>query len=146
MVAADYLAWGWSVILRRDQIWLRLQHDLIAIMIPALLAAQVTKVLTARRRSSAVLAHPYAPSHRVLLAGEPYGVALSWPRGVQRITGTVLLPPSVTPRGPVTWVQRPEPDTLRPCREIELFFALRTALSDQLPPTGQVTQANGVGW
>lgn len=82
-----------------------------------------------------VLTHPYAPEHRVMLAGEPYGVMLPWPPGVHRITGTLLLPPTVTPRGPLTWVCPPQPDALRLCREIDILAALRTALID--PPAFQ---------
>ncbi|MGH4014770.1 MAG: hypothetical protein ACRDSL_12760 [Pseudonocardiaceae bacterium] len=132
---ADYRSWGWPVTVCRDQIRLSVQHDPIAVMIPAPLAAQVTRILIARRCPPAVLAHPDAPGHRVLLAGEPFGVALPWPPGVHRVTGTVLLPPSVTPRGPITWVHRPEPDSLRLCREIDLFGALHTALTDPASPS-----------
>jgi len=68
----------------------------------------------------------------VLLAGESYGVPLSWPSGVQVATGMLPLPPTVTPRGPVTWVHLPEANTLRLSREIDVFAAVRTAL--RAPP------------
>lgn len=94
--AASYQRWGWPVTLRRDQIWLALDHDVVALVVPALLAVDVAAILSTRRCPPLVLAHPYAPEHRVLLAGERYGVALPWPLGVCRITGNVLLPPTLT--------------------------------------------------
>ncbi|MGH3777964.1 MAG: hypothetical protein ACRDRR_19895, partial [Pseudonocardiaceae bacterium] len=78
------------------------------------------------------LVHPDTPEHRVLLAGERYGVALPWPPGVHRASGTLPLPPTKTARGAVTWVHPPEADALRLCREVDVFAALRTALRD--PP------------
>lgn len=76
--------------------------------------------------------HPGMPEHRVLLAVERYSVALPWPPGVHRTTGTFPLPPTVTPRGPVTWVHPSEADALHLCREVDVFGALCTALRD--PP------------
>ncbi|MGH3883986.1 MAG: hypothetical protein ACRDRY_10030 [Pseudonocardiaceae bacterium] len=134
--AASYQGWGWPVTLRRDQIWLALDHDVVALVVPALLAVDVAAILSTRRCSPLVLAHPYAPEHRVLLAGERYGVALPWPLGVCRITGNVLLPPTLTARGPVTWVHPPRPDALRLSREIDLIAALRTAASNPSPSAG----------
>lgn len=130
--ALGYRTWGWPVILRGDQLWLALDRDAVALLIPTPLATGVTELLTRRRCPAPVLAHPYTPDHQVLLAGERYGVALPWPPGVHRITGTVLLPPSVTSRGPLTWINPPGPDTLRLCREIDIATALR-ALRE--PPT-----------
>lgn len=70
-VAADrYRAWGWPVILRRDHVWLGLDEDTTALIIPVVLAARVTTILRARRCPPPVLAHPYALDHQVLLAGE----------------------------------------------------------------------------
>lgn len=129
-----YRALDWPVTLDRNQIWLDLDHDAVALIITEPVATQVTAILTARDCMPPVLAHPYAPGHRVLLAGEPYGVALPCPPGVHRVTGTVLLPPTVTPRGPVTWVQPPQENSLQFCREIDLFGALRTALREPPPP------------
>jgi hypothetical protein len=80
-----------------------------------------------------MLAHPYAPEHRIVLTAERYGVRLPWPAGVHQITGVLLLPPTVTPRGPVTWIHPPQADFLRLCREIDLFRALRTALGGSSP-------------
>ncbi|MGH3918244.1 MAG: hypothetical protein ACRDSG_04250 [Pseudonocardiaceae bacterium] len=134
--AASYQGWGWPVTLRRDQIWLALDHDVVALVVPALLAVDVAAILSTRRCPPLVLAHPYAPEHRVLLAGERYGVALPWPLGVCRITGNVLLPPTLTARGPVTWVHPPRPDALRLSREIDLIAALRTAASNPSPSAG----------
>ena len=76
--------------------------------------------------------HSWERQHRVLLAGERYGVALPWPPGVHRASGTLPLPPTKTAGGPVTWVHPPEADALRLCREVDVFGALRTALRD--PP------------
>jgi hypothetical protein len=129
---AGYRAWGWPVTLRRDQIRLNLGDDTVALIIPVLLAAKVTAILATRRCPVSVLAHPYLPEHRILLVAEGFGVALPWPPGVHRVTGTLLLPPTVTPRGPITWIQLPEPDALPLCREIDVLAALRSALND--PP------------
>ncbi len=60
-------------------------------------------------------------------------MTLPWPAQVHRVTGVLLLPPTVTPRGPITWIQPLREDSLRLCRDIDLFGALRTALS---PPAG----------
>jgi hypothetical protein len=133
--AVTYRGWGWPVVLRRDQLWLALGRDAVALMVPTTLAGRVTELLTTRRCLPAVLEHPDAAEHRVLLAGERYGVALPWPVGVHRITSGVLLPPTVSPRGPLTWMQPPEPDSLRRCREIDVLTALR-ALPDPPSPTG----------
>ncbi len=67
----------------------------------------------------------------MLLAGEPYPVALPWPPGVDRITATLLLPPTLTPRGPLRWVHPPCENSLGLCREIDVLAAMRTALSDR---------------
>lgn len=56
---------------------------------------------------------------------------LAWPVGVHRVTGTLLLPPTVTAYGPVRWVRPPQPHALKLCREIDVLAALSTAL----PPT-----------
>ncbi|MCA1695768.1 MAG: hypothetical protein LC749_14140 [Actinobacteria bacterium] len=126
--AVGYRVWGWPVTSRGDQVWLRLEPDAVALVVPVLLAERVTAILTQRRCPPLVLVHPDAPEHRVLLAGEPYGVGLPWPTGVHRVGGTVSLPPTKTARGPVTWVYPPEADALRLCREVDVFGALRTAL------------------
>lgn len=126
--AAVYQRWGWPVTVRRDQVRLNLEPDTVALIIPALLAAEVTEILTARRCLSPVLAHPYAPEHRVLLAREPYPVALPWPPGVARITTTLLLSPTLTPCGPLRWVHPPHDNSLKLCREIDVLAAVRTAL------------------
>lgn len=49
---------------------LNLEPDLVALITPIVLATQVTAILTRRRCPPPVLAHPYAPEHQVLLAGE----------------------------------------------------------------------------
>ncbi len=74
--ALGYHTWGWPVTLRRNQVWLTLQPDTVALIIPVPLAAQANAILSQRRCPPPVLAHPDAPEHRVMLAGEPYGVSL----------------------------------------------------------------------
>lgn len=133
--AVTYGGWGWPVVLRREQLWLGLGRDAVALMVPTALAGHVTELLTTRRCPPAVLKHPDAAEHRVLLAGERYGVALPWPVGVHRITSGVLLPPTVSPRGPLTWVHPPGPESMQRCREIDVLTALR-ALSDPPSATG----------
>lgn len=131
---AAYRSWGWPVTLRRDQIRLSLGGDTVALIIPVLLAAEVTAILATRRCPVPVLAHPYVPEHRILLVAERFGVALPWPPGVHQVTGTLLLPPTVTSRGPITWIQQPGPDALQLCREIDVLAALRIALNDPAAP------------
>lgn len=125
---AQYRSWDWPVTLRRDQIRLHLRQTPIALLLPTPLAAEVSTILVARHCAPAVLAHPYAPHHQVLLAGEKYTVTLPWPEDTHRVTGAVLLPPSPTPRGPIRWIRAPTPDTLHLTREIDVFAALRAAL------------------
>lgn len=132
--------WGWPVTCHRDQIQLSLHHEVSALTIPIPLCTKVTEILIRRRCAPPVLAHPYTPDHRIVLAGERYDVTLPWPHQVHRVTGVLLLPPTVTPRGPITWIESPQKDSLRLCRDIDLFGALRTALNDSPsgdpPPSG----------
>lgn len=123
--ATLYRAWGWPVTLRGDHVRLNLSDDVVSLIIPVPLAVQVTAILRQRRCPPAVLAHPCASGHQVLLAGELYGVTLPWPPDVRRVTGALLLPPSITLRGPIIWIHPPEPDALRHCREIDVITALR---------------------
>lgn len=125
---------GWPVTLRRDQVWLSLDRDVVAWIIPTDLATEVPAILTARRCPVPVLTHPDEPQHHVLLVGEPYGVPLPWPPQVRMAIGTLPLPPTMTPRGPVTWVHLPETSSLRTCREIDIFAAVRTVLRGPSPP------------
>ncbi|MGH3571821.1 MAG: hypothetical protein ACRDUW_08335, partial [Pseudonocardiaceae bacterium] len=74
--AVAYRVWGWPVTLRGDQVWLSLEPDTVALVVPVLLAEQVTAILNQRRCPPLVRVHPDTPEHRVLLAGEPYGVGL----------------------------------------------------------------------
>ncbi len=60
-------------------------------------------------------------------------VTLPWPHQVHQVTGVLLLPPTVTLRGPITWTRPPRQDSLQLCREIDLFGAVRTALNDSPP-------------
>jgi hypothetical protein len=138
---ARYQEWGWPVTRHRDQVRLNLHRDVSAQAIPVPLCTEITEILTQRRCTPAVLAHPYTPDHHIMLTGERYGVTLPWPAQVHRVTGALLLPPTVTSRGPITWIQPPQENSLRLCREIDLFGALRTALNDSspgssLPPSG----------
>ena len=132
---AAYRELGWPVVVRGEQVSLNLDLDLdaVAVVIPGELAARAAEILVERRCPPAVLAHPALPSHRVIVAGERYGVPLGWPNGVHRVTGTLLLPPSETAHGPVRWVRPPQHHTLRVCREIDVCAALNTALREPPP-------------
>ncbi len=104
---ACYQEWNWPVVLHRDQVRLSLHRDASAVAIPIPLGAEVIEILTARGCAPPVLAHPYTPEHHIVLTGERFGVTLPWPHQVHRVTGVLLLPPTVTPRGPITWTQPP---------------------------------------
>lgn len=126
----DYQAWGWPVTQHRDQIRLSLDGDVSAIAIPILLSTELTQILIERHCAPAVLAHPYTPEHHLILTGERFGAPLPWPPSVHQVTGALMLPPTMTPRGPITWIQPPRHDSLHLSREIDVFAALRTVLSD----------------
>jgi hypothetical protein len=128
-----YQAWGWSVSQHRDQVQLSLHRDTSAIAIPIPLSAEVTRILTAQRCVPAVLANPDTPEHHILLTGEKFGVMLPWPTGVHQVIDALMLPPTMTSRGPISWVQPPYKDSLRLSREIDVFGALRTALRNSSP-------------
>ena len=134
--AVTYQQWDWPVTLHRDQIRLHLNHAVSAWMIPARLGARVIPMLIQRRCDPPVLAHPYAPEHCIMLTGEKYGLPLPWPEQVHQITGVLLLPPTRTPRGPITWLTTPQPDSLQLCREIDLFAALRSTGDGDAPLEG----------
>lgn len=93
LVVPGYRELGWPVTVRGDQISLNLDLDLdaVALVIPALLGTEVAEILTRRHCPAAVLAHPALPAHRIIIAGERFGIPLSWPAGVHRVTGTLLL-------------------------------------------------------
>lgn len=124
---AEYRELGWPVLTQGDQVLLTLGQDVLALMMPAGLAEEVATILDTQQRPAPVLAHPYAPEHRVFLAGERYGIELPWPTEVHLITGTVPLPPTTTHRGPISWQQLPDDHALSLCREIDVFAAVRTA-------------------
>lgn len=126
-----YQRLGWPVDLRRHEVSLDLELavDAVALIIPTVLATAVADLLVRRRCPPPVLAHPAMPAHRVIVAGERFPVPLDWPAGVYRTTGTLLLPPTVTDRGPICWVRPPQPHALRLCREVDVVAALRAALS-----------------
>lgn len=123
-----YAALGWPVTVRGDQVLLNLDGDVTALILPVSLAEQVVHVLITQARPAPVLTHPDAPEHRILIAGEPYGIPLPWPEEVRVATGHLPLPPTVTPRGAVTWAHLPDGHSLSFCREIDLSGALHTAL------------------
>ena len=125
-----YQAWAWPVTQHRDQLRLRLDCDVSAIAIPILLSTEVIQLLTARHCDPAVLAHPYTPEHHLILTGERLPAPLPWPPDVHQITGTLTLPPTTTPRGPITWIRSPHQDSLHLSREIDVFGALRAILGD----------------
>jgi hypothetical protein len=129
-----YQAWGWPVGLREDQVRLDAQSDMIGLIIPIRLAIQVAATLSAQRSSPPVVVHPAAPGHRLLVCSEPFAVALPWPPAILRVDPPLLLPPTPTPCGPLTWDAPPQPGELRLCREIDAFGALRTILKDLLFP------------
>ena len=124
-----YRELGWPVILRHDEVALNLDLDLdaVAIVLPALVGTEVAEILIRRGCPPPVLAHPYLPAHRIILAGGRCPVSLPWPPGIHRVTGSLLLPPTVTARGPVFWVHPPGPHALRLCREIDVFGMLYAA-------------------
>jgi hypothetical protein len=105
----------------------------LALLVPTPLASLMLPILALRHCPPLGFTHPATPEHWVLLGGEPYPVALGWPAGVHRISTRVLLPPTVTPHGPLRWVHPPRPDRLRLTREIDILAAIRTALA--APPS-----------
>lgn len=125
-----YQAWAWPVTQHHDQIRLRLDCDVSAIAIPILLSTQLIELLTARHCDPAVLAHPDTPEHHLILTAERFPAPLPWPSRVYQITGTLTLPPTMTPRGPITWIRPPHQDSLHLSREIDVFGALRAILGD----------------
>ncbi|MGH3798396.1 MAG: hypothetical protein ACRDSP_26410 [Pseudonocardiaceae bacterium] len=120
-----YRSWGWPVTVRRGQVWLALGGAVVAVLLPTVLAVEVTVLLAQRRCPPAVLVHPDASDHLVLLCGEPFDVTAPYPADVHRVTGTVLLPPTETPRGPLTWVHPPNAQALQTCREFDIVAAVR---------------------
>ena len=132
-----YRELGWPVTVRGEQVSLNLDLDLdaVAVVIPTGLAERVVQILAGRRCPPTVLAHPALATHRVIVAGERYGVPLGWPAGVHRVTGTLLLPPSTTIHGPVQWVRPPQQHALQLCREIDVCAALATVLREPPPST-----------
>jgi hypothetical protein len=49
VAAVCYQAWDWPVTVRGHQVWLTLEPDTVALVLPVLLAAQVTGILAQRR-------------------------------------------------------------------------------------------------
>ncbi|MGB9282010.1 MAG: hypothetical protein WCB57_18335 [Pseudonocardiaceae bacterium] len=127
-----YAAWNWPITQHCDHIRLDLHREASAIAVPIPLGTELIQVLTARYCAPAVLAHPDFPEHHIVLVGERYGVPLPWPSDAHPVTGALLLPPTMTPRGPITWIQPPREDSLRLSREIDVFGALRAVLGRQI--------------
>jgi hypothetical protein len=123
-----YLEWGWPVVVSGDRVLLILGDSVTALALPSQLVDAVTPILTGRDRRPAVLHHPGAPDHRVLLVGEPFGAPLPWPAEVHHISWAVPLPPTVAVLGRVRWLQPPSEPDLAVCREIDVFAAVRTTL------------------
>ena len=126
--AATYQRWGWPVTQRRDLVKLDMDGEASAIAIPVPLCTEVTRILVARHCAPAVLAHPYAGEHHMVLTGERFGALLPWPPEVYQVNCSLMLPPTKTLCGPITWVHPPSRDSLRLSREIDVFGALRTVL------------------
>lgn len=122
--AAHYRAVGWPATLRHNQVSLSLTDEAVALIMPTTMAAEVTTILATRRCPAPVLAHPHAPDHRIVVVGEPFGAPLPWPDEVHTTTGSLLLPPTCTPLGPVTWAHPPQDHALNCCREIDVFGAV----------------------
>jgi hypothetical protein len=85
-----------------DQTQLSLDCDASAIAILIVHSTEMTELLAARYCAPAVLAHPYAPQRRFVLTGERFGAPLPWPPSVHQVTGTLMLPPTMTPCRPIT--------------------------------------------
>lgn len=134
LTVAAYRTLGWPITLHANQVSLNLDLDVdaVALVIPAALATKVAEILVRRHCPPPVLSHPALPTHRIIVAGERFGVPLGWPTGVHRVTGTLALPPTVTAHGPVRWVRPPQPHALQLCREFDVCAALHTTFSD--PP------------
>lgn len=135
-----YQRLGWPITLRHREALLHLERDTdaVALIIPTPLSTEVADILTDRRCPPPVLTHPAMPTHRIIVAGERFGLPLTWPTEVYRITKTLLLPPTVTTRGPIHWIRPPVPNALKLCREIDVIAALRTALLT--PPSPDTTR------
>jgi hypothetical protein len=90
-----YQGWGWPVTLHRDQVQLNLHRGVSARAIPLPLATEATEILTRRRCTPPVLAHPYAPDHHIVLTGERYGAPLPCPGPTRctRSTASYCCPP-----------------------------------------------------
>lgn len=127
--AASYRALGWPVTLRHNQVLLTLGDDAVALIIPSTPATQATVLLATQGSPAPLLAHPRIPGHRIVLAGEPFGVPLPWPDEIHTATGHLPLPPTCTPAGPVTWANLPADHALTSCREIDLFSAIRSLIT-----------------
>lgn len=123
-----YAVLGWPVTVRGDQVRLTLGGEVSALVLPTTLAEQTMEVLARQARPAPVLVNPYIPEHRILITGEPFGIPLPWPDEIHPVIGHLPLPPTVTPRGAVTWAHLPEGHVLSFCREIDVRGAVRTVL------------------
>lgn len=121
-----YAALGWPVAARGNQVLLAVGTELVALIMPAVLADQATVLLTAKARPAPVLAYPQLPGQRIVLAAEPFSIDLPWPSQIRIVAGHLPLPPTRTPAGPVSWAHLPDGHALGFCREIDLFGVVRT--------------------
>lgn len=128
---AEFRRLGWPVSTLDDRVLLTLGSAASALELPVDLAEQTQAILAARHCPAAVLMHADTPEQRIFIAGEPYGTPLPWPATVQVVSGTLPLPPCMTPQGEVTWHYLPNNHILRMCREIDIFAAVRTAWRDE---------------
>lgn len=127
--AARYRTLGWPVAVRNSQVLLSLGEEAAALIVPVALATQVMTMLATRACPAPVLVHPLIPAHRIVLAGEPFGVALPWPDEIHTVAGHLPLPPTPTTVGPLTWVHLPAGQALTSCREIDLFSVVHALMT-----------------
>lgn len=141
-----YAALGWPVTVRGNQVLLTVGTELVALIMPTVLADQATVLLTAKARPAPVLAHPQIPGQLIVLAAEPFGVDLPWPSQIRSVTGHLPLPPTRTPAGPVTWAHLPDGHALGFCREIDLFGVIHTLENKELQDDDSVGgRSGGIG-
>jgi hypothetical protein len=133
LIAGHLPGVGLAVTCPRDQVWLSRKPDTVALVIPALLAAEVSAILS-RRCPPPVVVYPEAPSAGSCSQGSAMGWRGLGHPGVHRVTGVVLLSPTVTPCGPVSWVNPPPPPH-RGCVG-KLMRSRRYACATRLPTGG----------
>ncbi len=133
---AVYRLWGWPVSVRGDQIWLALDGGAVALVIPALVAADVATILSQRRCPPLVLAHPYGPptagcAGRGAVSGVTGLACRSAPGHRRHAAATHRHHAGTGHLGPLTAARR-----IGAMPGIDVRTALRTALSDPPPRAG----------